>query len=504
MKDKNIDVPLMVISLGLILVTVAFLAVYPEEGKAFIGTMFSFVTKLLGNFMLWFGFLTFLYCCYMAFSKYGNIKLGDANDKPEFSFFQYLSMMICAGLGSASVIWSFVEWGYYYASPAQGIAASTPKAAEWATAYNLFHWGFTPWAMFVILAIPVSYAFHVRKIPSLKFSVICAKMMGDKPYTNIICRLIDFFFVFCVVGGLSVTLGLGIPIIASGISKIFGVEPSFSLNVFVTLGIATIFTISSYIGIEKGMKKLSEINVYIAAIFILAILFTGPTKFILDNITNALGLMLQNYIAISLWTDPISKSGFPEAWTIFFYAFGITYATLMALFITKVSKGRTMRQMICSVMFGGAAGCFILFGINGSFTLDMQLTKQLDMVAILFDKGNSAAIFAILEQSGLGLGIVITFVVAVVLFLATSLDSAAYSLSATSTRELSGNAETSPMLRLFWCVTLALIPLCMNFIGASLSTLQTLTIVTSIPFIFVILGMTKGLFTWLREDGLSK
>ncbi len=499
MKNKNIDISLMVVSLGLILLTVAYLALYPEQGTKFIGAMFAFVTKVLGNFMLWFGFLTFIYCCYMAFSKYGNIKLGDASDKPEFTLFQYLAMMICAGLGSASVIWSFVEWGYYYATPAQNIAPSSVMAAEWATAYNLFHWGFSPWAMFVILAIPVAYAFHVKKIRSLKFSVICAEMMGNKPYTKVICRCIDFFFVFCVVGGLSVTLGLGIPIISGGVAKIFGFKPSFTLNVLVTLGIATIFTISSYIGIEKGMKKLSEINVYIAAIFIFTILFTGPTQFILTNITNALGIMFQNYIMISLWTDPIHKSGFPESWTIFFYAFGITYATLMALFITKVSKGRTMRQMICSVMFGGATGCFILFGINGSFTLDMQLTKQLDVVAILFDKGNAEAIFAILQQSGLGLIGIITFVVAVVLFLATSLDSAAYSLSASSTKELESDANTPPMLRLFWCIALALIPLCMNFIGASLSTLQTLTIVTSVPFIFVILGMTKGLFTWLKE-----
>lgn len=260
------------------------------------------------------------------------------------------------------------------------------------------------------------------------------------------------------------------------------------------------FTLSSYVGIEKGMKMLSSFNVYAAVVFILALLFTGPTRFILNEITNGLGLMLQNYVSMSLWTDPVEQGGFPEAWTIFFYAFGIVYATLMAIFITKVSRGRTIRQMICSVMFGGGCGCFVFFGINGSFSMNLQLTGKLDVVKVLFEEGNAGAIIAVLDKTVFGIIGIIAFVIITVLFLATSLDSAAYSLSVSSTKEIKEDGNTSPMLRLFWCGTLALIPLCMNFIGAPLNTLQTITIITSLPFIIVIICMTKGLFTWLRED----
>lgn len=498
MKNKNIDTPLMFVSLLLIVVAVVLLACFPADGTKFIGWMFSVVTDSLGTLILWFGFAVFIYCCYMAFSRHGRIRLG--GDKPDFTLFQYLSMMICAGLGSACVIWSFVEWAYYYASPALHIEAKTTLAAEWATAYNLFHWGFTPWAMFVVLAIPVSYAFHVRKIKALRFSAICENMMGDIPHAKVIGRLIDFFFVFCVVGGLSVTLGLGIPVIASGVGKVFGFEPTFTINVVVTICIAILFSLSSYVGIDKGMKHLSSINVYIAIIFIVGLLFTGPTKFILKEISTGLGLMLQNYVIMSLWADPVTNGGFPEGWTIFFYAFGVVYAALMALFITQVSRGRTMREMICSVMFGGG-GCFVFFGINGSFSMNLQLTGKLDVVSILFEKGNAPTIFAILDHTMFGTLGVIVFIIVTVLFLATTLDSAAFSLSAASTKALSEEESTSPMLRLFWCVTLALVPLCMNFIGASLSNLQTLSIVTSLPFILVMIGMTKGMFTWLKQDG---
>lgn len=498
MKNRNIDLPLMLISLVLIILVVALLALFPESGTAFIAALFDLITKTLGAPILWFGFIVFVYCCYMAFSKYGKIKLGDG--KPEFTMFQYLSMMICAGLGSACVIWSFVEWGYYYSSPAQGVEPFSSFAAEWATAYNLFHWGFTPWAMFVVLAIPVAYGYHCRKISALRFSAICENMMGQKPYAKPLGKLVDFFFVFCVVGGLSVTLGLGIPVISAGIGRLFGFEPTFAVNVIVTLAIAALFTLSSYVGIEKGMKKLSSFNVYAAIIFILALLFTGPTRFILNEITNGLGLMLQNYVRMSLWTDPIEQGGFPEAWTIFFYAFGIVYATLMAIFITKISKGRTMRQMICSVIFGGGGGCFVFFGINGSFSMNLQLTGKADIVNVLFEEGNANAILAVLDHTVLGTVGIVAFVVITVLFLATSLDSAAFSLSAASTKELKESDNTSPVLRLFWCITLALIPLCMNFIGAPLSTLQTITIITSLPFMIVIICMTKGLFRWLKED----
>lgn len=501
MKNKNTDLPLMLISLLLIIIAVALLAIFPEQGTVFIKSVFTSITDNLGVPILWFGFIVFLYCCYMAFSRHGNVKLGNVDDKPDYTMFQYLSMMICAGLGSAAVIWSFVEWAFYYAGPAQGIEGGTVAAAEWATAYNLFHWGFTPWAMFVVAAIPVAYAFHVRKVPALRFSTICESMIGDKPYARPIGRLIDFFFVFCVVGGLSVTLGLGIPAISSGLGKIFNFTPNFTVNVIVTLVIATIFSLSSYIGIDKGMKVLSTINIYAAIVFILALLFTGPTRFILKQISTGLGLMLQNYVVMSLWADPINNGGFPEAWTIFFYAFGIVYATLMALFITKVSRGRTMRQMICSVMFGGGGGCFVFFGINGSFSMNVHLTGKMDVVSTLFAEGNGPTIFKVLDYTVFGIAGVIVFLVVMILFLATTLDSAAFSLSAASTKQLSDDENTSPTLRLFWCVTLTLVPLCMNFIGASLNNLQTLTIVTSLPFILVLIGMTKGLFTWLKEDG---
>ena len=157
--------------------------------------------------------------------------------------------------------------------------------------------------------------------------------------------------------------------------------------------------------------------------------------------------MVQNYIGMSLWTDPVEQGGFPEAWTIFFYAFGIVYATLMAIFITKVSKGRTLRQMICSVMFGGGIGCF---GINGSFSMNLELKNQLNVVDTLLEEGNANAIIAILDETVFGIVGIIAFLVITVLFLATSLDSAAFSLSAASTKELKESENTSPLLRLFW------------------------------------------------------
>lgn len=385
MKNKNIDIPLMAICLIIIVIVVALLAAFPEQGTEAISSIFTVITDALGTLILWFGFLVLLYCFYMAFSRHGNILLGDKDTKPDFTMFQYISMMICAGLGSAAVIWSFVEWAYYYSAPALGIEPMSPLAAEFATAYNLFHWGFTPWAMFTVLAIPVAYAFHVRKIPALRFGDICKEMMSDKPYTKVVCRLIDFCFVFCVVGGLSVTLGLGIPIISSVVGRIFNFEPTFTTNVIVTIFMAALFSLSSYVGIDKGMKHLSTFNMYAAIVFTIALLLTGPTRFILKQISTGLGQMFQNFIIMSLWADPVVDGGFPEAWTIFFYAFGIVYAALMALFVTKVSRGRTMRQMICSVIFGGGGGCFAFFGINGSFSMNLQLTGKMDVVSELFE-----------------------------------------------------------------------------------------------------------------------
>lgn len=496
-NEKKLDKPLMAISLSVILFVVIGLAIYPEQGNAIASQLFSTLTNQFGDVFLLFGFFSVITLAFIALGKYGNIKLGE--DKPEYSQFTYLAMMVCAGLGSATVYWAFVEWGYYYMAPPFGIEPNSPLAAEWATSYNMFHWGISAWSLYCIASLPVAYSFHVRKNPQLKLSAVCESIMG-KYYNAVVGKAIDTIFIFSCVGAMGITLGLSVPMVTAGIASLMGIESSFGMNVGLMLFITAIFSVSSYVGIEKGMSKLSDWNTKLAILFVLLILVVGPTSFIIDQMTNGYGLMLQNFIRMSLWTDPVEGGSFPTSWTVFYWAYWMTYVPFMALFVTKVSKGRTLKEVIVSMVIGGSAGCFIFFGVLGSFSMNVHLTEILDVTKLMNESGGSATVIAVLKTLPFSAVFLIIFIVMSTLFLATTLDSASFTLAATSTGKLDENANPPTALRLFWCLILAAVPLTMMFIDAPLSTVQTLAIVASLPLMVVIFIMLYGFKKWLKED----
>lgn len=496
-NQKKLDKPLMAISLSVILFVVIGLAIFPEQGNDIASQLFSTLTNQFGELFLLFGFFSVIALALIAMGKYGNIKLGDT--EPEYSQFSYLAMMICAGLGSATVYWAFVEWGYYYMAPPFGIEAKSTLAAEWATSYNMFHWGITAWSLYCIASLPVAYSFHVKKNSQLKLSAVCESIMG-KYYNAVIGKTIDTIFIFSCVGAMGITLGLSVPMVTAGIASLLGVESSFAMNVGLMLLITAIFSISSYVGIEKGMSKLSDWNTKLAIVFVLLILVIGPTSFIIDQMTNGYGLMLQNFVRMSLWTDPVEGGSFPTSWTVFYWAYWMTYVPFMALFVTKVSKGRKLKEVIGSMVLGGSAGCFIFFGVLGSFSMNVHLTDILNVTKIMEESGGSATVIAVLKTLPFSAIFLVMFIVMSTLFLSTTLDSASFTLAATSTNQLDENANPPTVLRLFWCLILAAVPLTMMFIDAPLSTVQTLAIVTSLPLTIVIFIMLYGFKKWLKED----
>jgi len=497
-KESNIDYTLTIASLGVVVFIVGYLTFFPEQGNKVAGMLFSVLTDLTGTAFLWFGFLSFFGLALLGFSKYGNIKLG--LEKTEFSTYSYVAMMICAGLGSATVYWAFVEWAYYFMKPPFGMEPYTSKAAEWATAYNFFHWGLTAWALYCIASLPIAYSFYVRKREGLKLSAVCSNVIGEKAANGVPGKIIDIIFIFSAIGGLGITLGLSIPMISTGIAKVIGIGTSFTLNVLVVIAISIIFSLSSYIGIEKGMRKLSDANTYLAIGFAIFVLVVGPTIFILKETTNGIGIMLQNYIHMSLYTDPIDNGGFPEGWTIFYWAYWLTYTPFMGLFVTKISRGRKIKEVIWSMILGGSAGCWFFFGILGSFSMNAQLSGQVQVSEVLSNVSGSEAIMQILATLPLGNISVAFFTLISILFLATSLDSASFTLAATASKKLDKYNNPSSLLKLFWCLVLALVPLAMMFIDAPLKTVQTSAIVTSIPLLVVLCIMIFGWYRDITED----
>ncbi len=297
---------------------------------------------------------------------------------------------------------------------------------------------------------------------------------------------------------MGVSLGVGVPLISAGIGKIFGIEVTFTINVIVLVLVAVVFSITSIVGIEKGMKKLSDWTMYVAIFLIAFIFICGPTQFIFKNLTQSVGTMLSNYVDMSLYTDPIRNSGFPEINTIFLFTLALNYAALMGIFITKISKGRTIREMILTCLGGISVGTWIMFGINGGFGLNAELTGEFALSKAANPQSGLFDLLGTLPGGSMIIPIIFTLVT--LGFLATSMDSASFTLAASATKKLDENGNPNSKFRLVWCVVLALVPLSIMFAGAPFDAIKTICIVLSVPFFFIIIGMLVGLFRWFKED----
>lgn len=497
-KQKAImDTPITIACIGLVVVFVALVCIFPDATLNAVNVVFDKVITVMAAPILWFMLLSLCVCLYIALSKHGNVKLGEG--KAEYSMFSYVGMMLCASLAATAMVYSFIEWSYYYAAPAFGIEPYSTEAAEWSMAYTFFHWGVSANAVFALTAIPIAYAYHVRKIKSLRVSTICGEMMKNFKYRKPLEKVIDALTIISIVGGLGASLGLGLPLVVAGICKVFGIQESFGLTLIVLGIIAAIFTFTSIIGIEKGMKRLSDITMYAAIIMVAFIFIAGPTEFIWKEMTYSIGKMIQHFPEMSTYTDPVRQSGFAEVNTIFVFATALCYAALMGIFTAKISKGRTLREMILTEVFGLTIGIFILFGVNGGFGLNAELTGEFELSKVENSQGGVMELLGTLPLGDVVLPLFYTLVT--IGMLTTSLDGASFTLATSSSKQLDSNGNPNAKFRVIWCLMLTLIPTAIIFVGGEFTAIRYICILLSIPSVFIIIGMVIGLFKWFKEDG---
>ena len=479
---------------------VFFLARYPAQMLAGVNDAFLGATKIFSVPLMLFTFVTTVLAFYLAFGKYGSIRLGEG--KPEYSNFSYIPMMALAPLASAAVYWSFTEWAAYYEAPGIHLEPYSVEALEASLGYSFFHWGFATQGPYVLAGVAVAYAVYNKEVSFIKISTVCECMMGDFKYKKIIGKLIDISVVFCIIGAAGCTLGLAVPLETGALKQVFGVETTFAVQVGVVLVIAAIFTFTSFLGMERGKKTISNLAAGLCILFLLYILFAGPTNFILKNFISSLGWMGDKYLRMSFFTDPIENSGFPEQWTLFFQAFCLTYTGLMGIFIAKVSKGRTIKEVSLCCLLGISISVWVLFAIDGGYSIYAQTQGIVSVTDILSKGGGQDLVYGVIETlPGGKKGLPFVMLVMIAGFVASSLDSASFSLAQTVTSKLDRSGNVSTGLRIACCLVLTMVPLSVMFVKADFSALKSLAILVSIPFMFVMIFMEIVLFKWLREDG---
>ncbi len=505
MRDsfKLIDKATFFGALTLLLAVTLPLIVYPEQGAAWVSLARSFVVENFGFLYLALGFGAGIFMMFIAFSDIGRISLGHPDEKPEFSTASWAAMLFCAGIGASILYWGTIEWAYYYQAPPFHIEAQSAEAARWAAAYGIFHWGPLAWAIYLIPALPIAYFYYVRNRSVLKVSEALLPVLGEGPAHGKTGKLIDVLFVFGMLGGGATTLGLAAPLINEGVHELFGAPRNITTQIIVLIVCTSVFGASAYAGLKKGIQNLSLLNMWLALGLLAFIFIVGPTVFLANTGIDSLGRVLSNIVHMATWIEPFGRfesfedTHFPQDWTIFYWAWWLAFAPSVGLFIARISRGRTIREMIVGSMFFGTLGCFLFFMCLGNFGLYLQLSGELDVLQILNGESPTAAIFAILGELPLRYFVIGIYTLLAVIFTATTFDSISYILAAVVQRKI----EDEPMRwnRLFWAGALSFMPITLLLIGG-LETLQTASIVGGAPLLVVALLLCMSIVKVARYD----
>lgn len=493
--DKSIFWPTLIV---LLLIAVPC-SVFPEKSSATVGSVLSFLTGQFGWLFLWFTAGAFILLGWLAFGKYGSVRIGGPDAKPQFTTITWFAMLFCASFGSGLLYWSSIEWAYHFATPPfPGIVPKSKEAAEWAVTYSMFHWGFTAWAVYCIPTLPIAYAFYNRKIPNLRISSACSGVIG-KNTDGLLGKLIDMSFMFGLIGGTAAALGLGTPMLSEGISRLIGIEKSLGLDIVIIFIMTALFCISVWRGLEAGIAKLSNFNIYFLVGLLIFVIIAGPTVFLLNYFSNSLGLLLQNIVKMSFYTDPIHKSGFPQGWTIFYWAWYVALAPFVGLFTARISKGRTIREIIMAVMVVGSLGCMSYCAVMGGTAMYYDLNGILPVSEIMSENGAPAAIISFVQQLPMGNLVVVVWIMCAFICLATNIDSTAYSLAIVASKDVRESQEPARWHRMLWAFTLTFIGVALLLLGG-LKPIQTICVVSGFPLLLVIGIATVSFLKWLKED----
>lgn len=508
-KFKLMDWVTFTISLLILLSVVIPLLAFPDASSQVILSLNDLITSKLGAVYLGIGLAVLIFILYIAFGKYGGIVLGKPNDKPEFNTMSWAAMLFCAGIGSSILYWGIIEWAYYYDGPPFHIKPRSEEAINYAATYGMFHWGPIAWAIYVLPALPIAYSLYVKEQPIIRISHACRPLIGK--YTDKWPgKMIDVLFIFGLLGGAGTTLGLATPMIAEGVGSLTGLDGSSTWLRLTILGISTlIFAASSYSGINYGIKILSDINIWLTFILLLFVFIVGPTVFIMETTLSSVGLMFRDFFRMATWLEPfgglgnISKDNFPQSWTIFYWAWWLVYAPFVGLFIARISKGRTLKEVILGTLGYGTLGCTLFFGILGNYGLWLEITGKFSVTKVLQEKEGPAAIMSILEQLPMSNVVIVIFVITAVIYLATTFDSGSYILAGATQTEV--DDEPYRWNRLFWAFALSFIPLALMLISGDeiLNLLQTASIIAGVPLIIIFILLMVSFIKTLSNDRIK-
>ena len=501
LKSNRIDWMITLAPFILIMALAGVLFIFPEQSNDIIGQIRFFFGDTLGIYYLVIGLGVLLVSIFLSFSKYGDVVLGAPNEKPKYSFFAWGSMMFTCGLAADILFYSFAEWVMYATNPH---IAELGSIADWAGVFPLFHWSFIPWAFYLVLAVVFGFMLHVRKRNRQRYSEACRPVIG-KHADGILGRIIDLFALFALLAGTATTFSVATPLMAAIIVDLFGLSISRTvITIVILLVTCAVYTYAVLHGF-KGISFLAKACIYLFfGLLLVVLLIGGQGRFIIENGFQSLGKMIQNFVGLSTYTDPIRANNFPQDWTIYYWAYWMVWCIAAPFFIGNISRGRTIKQTILGGYIFGVGSTIVSFVILGNYGLGLQVSGVSDFIVQYAADGDLyGLILSIINTMPASKIILVITILCMIAFYATSFDSIAYTAACYSYKRLGENEHPHKMIELLWCILLIVLPIALVFSESSMNNIQSVSIISAFPIgiimIIMIWGFMKDIETYVER-----
>ncbi|QSS96774.1 BCCT family transporter [Psychroflexus sp. ALD_RP9] len=488
----EINGPVFFSSTILIIIGIALTLIFGEAAE----DIFNKVQNQVAEFGGWIFVMSvnvfLIFILFLAFGKYGKIKLGGRDAEPEFKTLSWFSMLFSAGMGIGLLFWSVAEPVTHFGNPPSADANSVAAAKE-AMNFTFLHWGFHAWAIYALVGLALAFFTYSRGLP-LTIRSVFYPFLGDKIY-GIIGDIIDIFAVLATLFGLATSLGLGVQQVAAGLEQVLGLSSGITTQVLLIAGITAIATISVVLGVDKGVKILSEWNVRIAVVLLILVVILGPTLFIFESYLENIGNYFSSVVEISLWNESFSNGDWQNSWTLFYWGWWIAWSPFVGTFIARVSKGRTIKEFVLGVLIVPSLLTFFWITAFGTSALDMILNGN-ETIAKAVDNDVSTALFIFFENFPFTIVLNVVGIILIMGFFVTSSDSGSLVIDSLTS---GGKIEAPVGQRIFWAVTEGTVAAVL-LIGGGLGALQTASIATGLPFAIILLIMCFSLYRGLNDE----
>ncbi|WNO54939.1 BCCT family transporter [Stakelama saccharophila] len=484
--------PVLYISAGLIAAILVFSVAFADAaGDAFTAAQ-AFAVAYFGWFYISAVAVFLVFVVFLAFTRFGNIRLGPDGSEPDYSYGSWFAMLFSAGMGIGIMFYGVAEPISHYVNPPVG-SGSTVNAEREALMLTFFHWGLHAWAIYAVIAMSLAYFAFRRGLP-LTIRSALYPLIGEKVHGPI-GHTVDIFAVISTMFGLAASLGIGVLQVDAGLAWLFGAPVAAWFQVLLIIAITLCATASAVLGLDKGIKRLSEINIGLAVLLLVFVLATGPTVFLLQAFVQNVGTYLGNVIPRTFRMYAYEPNAWLGDWTLFYWGWWIAWSPFVGMFIARVSRGRTIREFISGVLLVPVAFTFLWMTVFGNTAL-WQEVNHIAPIAQLVKNDMPVALFSMLANLPLSYITTGIATLLVVTFFVTSADSGALVIDMLT----SGGAENPPVWqRIFWAFTAGAVAAVLLLVGG-LDALQTATIVSALPFTVVMLFICYGLYKALSSE----